>query len=288
MNTRDMQIFIKIADYRSITRTAEDIQMTQPAVSSALKRLEEDIGYPLFTRRGKWLILNQLGRSFYDAAKEFLGEIAHVQEGLQVENYHKEEIVIKMHTHSDKLYALLGEYCWAHPDVRIIIRQGDTSQEEKFRHSDFQVLMSQDRDGEAQFLPLEHRSALYAILSERHPLAVNVQLSLQDLHKEKFVFLRNNSPTGMEATYQILLDAGIRPNVSMVTDNNSNKYSAIRWGCGVGLVFENELSLAPLIQDCKLLPVQMPLTVKWLVLAWKQENLSAAGMRFLEYVKKRL
>lgn len=288
MNTRDMQIFIKIADYRSITRTAEDIQMTQPAVSSTLKRIEEELGYSLFTRRGKWLILNAQGKVFYDASREFLGEIAHVQEGLQVDKHHKEEIVIKMHTHSDKLYSLMGQFTEENPDVRMILRQGSANREEAFRKADFEVCMTHDRSLESEFLPLEHHGALYAILPEKHPLACRPQLYLEDLQKEKFVFLRDSTPTGLEATYQICLNCGLRPDVSVVTDNNSTKYSAIRRNCGIGVAFDNELSLAPLIRDCKLVPVSLFLPVDWLCITWKADQLSATGERFLEFVKGRL
>lgn len=288
MNTRDMWIFTKIADYRSITRTAEDIRMTQPAVSSTLKRIEEEIGYPLFIRRGKWLILNDQGKIFYDASKEFLGEIAYLHEGLQIEDHHKEEIVIKIFTHSDKLFALLGEFAKNNPGVRIILRNGDVSQPENFRKVDFQISLSCDRDANAQFIPLEHRGALFVILPRQHAMADKNQLNLCDLIDEKFVFLRDRSPNGMEDTYQVCLNAGIIPLVSVVTDNNSNKYSAIRRGCGIGLVFDNELSLTPFIKDCKLLPVSLPLIGDWLCLTWYKEELSESGLRFLDFVEKRI
>ena len=90
MNTRDLQIFLKIADYNSITRAAEDVQMTQPAVSSILKRLEEELGYSLFARRGKWLTLNAQGQALYRAARKFLEEFSHVREGLYLGDYPRE------------------------------------------------------------------------------------------------------------------------------------------------------------------------------------------------------
>lgn len=287
MNTRDMQIFMKIADYRSITRTAEDIQMTQPAVSNTLKRLEDEIGYPLFYRRGKWLILNEQGSLFYNAAQEFLGEAAHVQEGLRVEDHPKSEIVIKVYTHSDKLFDLLGSFTRENPDVRIVLRQGDVFQKENFRITDFQVLMESDRFENASFLPLEHRGALYAILPEQHPLTKFTQLTPADLRGEKFVFLQDSSATGMEATYKICVSSGIAPEVSMVTETNSSKFSAIRRGCGIGLAFDNALSLAPLIKDCKLVPVAIPLSVDWLCLTWQEGRLSDTGKQFLKFVKER-
>ena len=288
MNTRDMQIFLKIADYHSITRTAEDIGMTQPAVSSTLRRLEDDLGYSLFTRRGKWLLLNAQGRLFYDAAREFLEETAHVWEGLRVGNAHKEELFIKCCTHSDRLYRLLGGFTEENPDVRIILRQGSANQEESFRRTDFEVCMLRDRKPETEYLPLEYQGAMYAILPEKHHLAKLPQLRIDDLQKEKFVFRRSSMQSGLEETYQICLNYGIHPTVAMVTDNNSAKFSAIRRHCGVGLSFDNELSLAPLIKDCMLVPVSLFKPVEWLCLAWKKQDLSNGGERFLHYVKRSL
>ena len=41
MDTRTLQIFLKAVDYQNITRVAEEFKLTQPAVSAALKRLED-------------------------------------------------------------------------------------------------------------------------------------------------------------------------------------------------------------------------------------------------------
>ena len=96
MNTRDLQIFLKIADYNSITRAAEDMQMSQPAVSSILKRLEEETGHALFSRKGKWLIVNEQGKLFYRSARKFLEEFSHVQEGLYLGDFPQAELVFRI------------------------------------------------------------------------------------------------------------------------------------------------------------------------------------------------
>ena len=133
----------------------------------------------------------------------------------------------------------------------------------------------------------EHRGALYAILPEQHPLTAQSHLTMADLKSEKFVFLRDPSTERMEATYDVCLSSGMTPRISMVTDTNTSKFSAIRRGCGVGLAFDNALSLAPLIKDCKLVPVAAPLTVDWLYLTWNEEKLSVSGKQFLDFVKER-
>ena len=110
-----MQIFVKIADYQSITRAAEDIQMTQPAVSSTLKRIEEELGYPLFIRRGKRLILNEQGKVFYSATQELFGEIAQLHGSIHTGNPQKDELIVTNCTsflgHIPKRIRQFGSYC---------------------------------------------------------------------------------------------------------------------------------------------------------------------------------
>ena len=286
MNTRDLQIFIKIADYRSITRTAEDLQMTQPAISSALKRLEEELGYPLFIRRGKWLLLNSQGELFYHASKDFLAEIDHMKSGLQLNDHQKKEIVIKMYLHSDRLYELLGSFTEENPDIRVTLQTGVNTGSESYRTSDFHVLLLPDRDESDDFLPLEHRGGLYAILPVNHPFASYTHLTIDDLRDEKYVFQTVSDSAGIESVYHACISAGFTPKISVITSGKTSKFAAIRKGCGIGLAYDNALSLAPLIKDCRVIPVEFPLKISWLGLAWKPEELTEAAERFLAFAKE--
>ena len=285
MNTRDLQIFLKIADYNSITRAAEDVQMTQPAVSSILKRLEEELGYPLFARRGKWLTLNAQGKLFYRAARKFLEEFSHVREGLYLEDYPREELVFRICRNSDALYALIGRFAMSNPDIRLILQRGSASHQENFRKADFTVSLEKEHNPQKQFLPLEHRAALYALVPRSNPLSVKNRLTLDDLREEPFVFLKNSDDSIPEGAYQTCIQLGFQPKVSIFTDSNTSKYAAIRCGCGIGLSYDNELSVAPKISGWRILPVTTQLNVDWVGLSWAEGRLSSAGRAFLNFVR---
>ena len=92
----------------------------------------------------------------------------------------------------------------------------------------------------------------------------------------------------MESVYEICIRAGFVPDVSMIVDTLSTKYSAIRRGCGIGLVFEDALSLAALIKDCRLLPVSVPMMVDWVGLYWNDDILSETGKNFLSFIRERM
>lgn len=285
MNTRDLQIFLKIADYNSITRAAEDMQMSQPAVSSILKRLEEEAGHDLFSRKGKWLIVNEQGKLFYRSARKFLEEFSHVQEGLYLGNYPQEELVFRICRNSDTLYSILGRFAEKNPDIRLVLQRGCAGQQENFRKADFTVSLEKEYNREKEFLPLEHRAALYAIVPKKNPLSASSRLMLTDLRDQYFVFLKNRDNSIPEGVYQTCLQMGFQPKVSLFVDSNSSKYSAIRAGCGIGLAFDNELSLAPRIKDWRIIPVIAQLNVEWVGISWSKERLTEAGKSFLEFVR---
>ena len=288
MNTRDLQIFIKIADYRSITRTAEDLQMTQPAISSALKRLEEELGYPLFIRRGKWLLLNSQGELFYHASKDFLAEMDHMRSGLQLNDHQKKEIVIEMYLHSDRLYSLLGMFTRENPDIRVTLQLRSHSELESYRTGDFKALLSPDKDESDEFLPLEHMGGLYAILPVHHPFSSYTHLTIDDLKDEQSVFMTVSDSVGIESVYHTCISAGFTPKIAVITSGKTSKFAAIRKGCGIGLAYDNALSLAPLIKDCRVIPVEFPLKISWLGLTWKPEEMTEAAERFLTFAKENI
>lgn len=286
MNTRDLHIFLKIADYNSITRAAEDVRMTQPAVSSILKRMEDELGYPLFIRRGKWLALNAQGRLFYRSSRKFLEEFSHVREGLYLGDFPKEELVFRICRNSDALYTLIGRFAMFHPDIRLILQRGSASHHENLRRADFTVSLEKEHEHQKPFLPLEHRAALYALLPKSNPLASKNHLTLDDLREERFVFLKNSDDSIPEGSYQTCIQLGFQPKVAVFTDSNTGKYAAIRCGCGIGLSYDNELSFAPRISSWKIIPVATQLNVDWVGLSWSKDGLSESGHLFLDFVRR--
>ncbi len=48
-----LRVFLRVADYEHITRAAEELALTQPAVSRTIQSLEQEAGLPLFERQGR-------------------------------------------------------------------------------------------------------------------------------------------------------------------------------------------------------------------------------------------
>jgi DNA-binding transcriptional LysR family regulator len=72
MEISQLEAFVAVAEEKSFSRAAARLLRTQPAVSQAIKRLEEWAGAPLIDRTSKSGVLTEAGRIFYDHAKKVL------------------------------------------------------------------------------------------------------------------------------------------------------------------------------------------------------------------------
>ena len=73
-----LRVFLVIAEERSISRAADVLQRTQPAISTALKRLEQNIGSKLVLRSATSFELTDAGSLLHRECKEVFNTICHI------------------------------------------------------------------------------------------------------------------------------------------------------------------------------------------------------------------
>ena len=67
--------FHTVAKHNSFTKASEELNLSQPALSRSILRLEEEIGVPLFERKSRGVVLNQYGKVFLSHANQVLSEM---------------------------------------------------------------------------------------------------------------------------------------------------------------------------------------------------------------------
>jgi DNA-binding transcriptional LysR family regulator len=70
---QQIRYFLSIQEHGSFSRAARECQVSQPALTASIKKLEGEIGSPLFYREGKRLVLTQLGRLVQPALEQAVG-----------------------------------------------------------------------------------------------------------------------------------------------------------------------------------------------------------------------
>ncbi len=77
MELLQLRYFLTVAELQHITKAAEALYITQPALSRSISRLESSVGVPLFNRVGMRIELNKSGQIFYDYAKRAIDLLDH-------------------------------------------------------------------------------------------------------------------------------------------------------------------------------------------------------------------
>ena len=74
-----MRHFIKVAEYENFTKAADQVGMSQPAISRSIARLEEELGQPLFERQTRRVVLTDAGTLLLARAQQILSLVADVK-----------------------------------------------------------------------------------------------------------------------------------------------------------------------------------------------------------------
>lgn len=72
MNLKQFEYFIKVAENKNFTRTAEEMFISQPALSQQIRSLEDEFGFPLLYRTNKMVELTPAGEFFYSQMKDII------------------------------------------------------------------------------------------------------------------------------------------------------------------------------------------------------------------------
>jgi len=80
MNLRDLHYLIAVADLRSFVQAAEHCHISQPTLSTQIKKLEDRLGVQIFERSNKRVLLTEAGEHIVDKARQVLQQVDHINE----------------------------------------------------------------------------------------------------------------------------------------------------------------------------------------------------------------
>src|SRR5690349_21149934 len=121
---RELRQFLEVANRRSISRAAEVLNLSQPALSRALQKLEASYGAPLFIRNGGGVALSPYGLALYIRAVRVLPALDEAREEIE---HLRGRALAKIHVASGDLWGLvilpgvIKQFAQTHPDVVVHI-----------------------------------------------------------------------------------------------------------------------------------------------------------------------
>jgi DNA-binding transcriptional LysR family regulator len=193
-----LEVFLTVAREGSFSRAAEKLYRTQPAVSQAIRKLELDIGEPLFDRSSRNGRLTDAGLMLHEYAEKLLNLRVEARAALkELRELHKGKLAIAANEFTC-LYLLepLEDFRRLYPMIKVTVQRSLAS-----RISDYVVKHGAEL-GVISFNPEEpmlrsvvvYRDELAFVVHPRHPLAAAKQVSIRQLGAESFVAHNVPSP----------------------------------------------------------------------------------------------
>ena len=191
MELYSLQVFLAIAAEKSFSRAAEKLLRTQPAVSLALQRLEQELGEKLIDRSGRELILTDAGRAVLEYARRFQSleqEMGNSLAELRDNSAGRLEIGAN---ESTALYLLrdIERYRELYPKIKVQIRRSLSSKipgELLDGNLELGVISYDPADERLQSKTL-YTDALALVVSPKHRLARRKTVSIVELSAETFI-----------------------------------------------------------------------------------------------------
>lgn len=191
MELHSLQVFLTVATEKSFSRAAEKLLRTQPAISLALQRLEQELGEKLIDRSGKDLILTDAGRTVLEYARRFESLHREFDNALaELRDNSAGRLTIGANE-STTLYLLrhIEKYRELYPKVKVQVRRSLSSKiPNELLDGNLELgVISYDPNDERLKTKVIYADALAFIVSPRHRLAKQKTVSIADLGAETFI-----------------------------------------------------------------------------------------------------
>ena len=191
MDLSELQVFLTVAREGSFSRAAERLFRTQPAVSLAIRKLEDDLGQPLFVRGARPVRLTDAGTLLRDYADRLINLRDEVKKGLaELQELGRGELSLGVNESSiHALLPALGKFRQLHPGVQIRVHRmfsRDIPHEVLNYRLDLGAISFVPRDPQLQATEIL-KDELTLVVPPKHLLAKRREVEVNELGQENFV-----------------------------------------------------------------------------------------------------
>lgn len=288
MNLQQLEYFKTVAETQSFTVAASLASVTQPALSKAISKLEDELNVTLFERNGRTVTLTVFGEAFLKHSNAALLEIVKGVSVLESMTNLNKEIVSIASTDCIGTYFMpyiISSFLNISPDTQF-----------QFSHKTIFNILSALREGSINFgffdnlemlqvyteitaIPIKKES--YAlIVPKSHPLSNKTKVSLMDLKNESFIVTSDESRDMLLSWGNLV---GYTPRISIQPNEISMLGGLVAAGAGITIA-----PSTPLINrhTFSVIPIKEDIGYKTIYMGWvKDAKLSIDAKNFKEHVK---
>lgn len=287
MELRQLEYLVAVAEERSFTRAAARTHVAQPGISAQVRRLERELGEPLFDRSGRSVTPTAAGEAVLPFARAALAAVAGARQAIDdLAGLVQGRVAVGMVTACPLhlMPATVAGFHRRHPAVEISLVEAGTD-----------VLLADVAGGRLDLVlaglagdppaglatQVVSDEPLYAAVAPGHELASRASVPLRALARHDLIALPRGTG-GRSALDAACARAGVRPRVAIEASDPRVLAAMAERGLGVAVLPDSGW------QDLALLPVVGPELRSRLVLCWRDTGpASPAARAFIAFARER-
>jgi DNA-binding transcriptional LysR family regulator len=290
VNLHQLKIFLMVAKHQHFSKAAEELHLTQSAVSMQIKQLEETLGAALFDRLGKTTHLTAAGRILEEQALRMLGIEREIYQAIEELKGLKRGSVAVGASTTPGVYilpAILGRYRRRYPQISLSYWIAETQQIEQMtlkNQLDFGVVGGHLVEQDLRIEPYL-TDELILVVGANHPLAAETGVKLEALQRLPFILRPKGSATRkvIDETFEKM---GLKLNVTMELRDAESVKRLVIAGLGVTIISKHAVRYEMETGDLVHAPVEgLPLTRQLVVVSRHDKELSAAAKALLALLR---
>ncbi len=287
MEIQQLQYFKTVAKLQHMTRAAEKLSISQPALSKSIANIEQELGVPLFDRQGRSIFLNRYGILFLESVDIILAEYDKIMQefGDITTPGHGEVAFGFIHTLGMEIVPeLMATVPEKYPYMKFSLTQA-TSLNLLKRLEEGAIDLCLSQEIESKLIDIEWvdlwTEELFVIVPANHQLAKRSTIELHEIQDEPFISIKRGNSL-RQIVDQFLKEAGVTAKTTFSAEEMHTVAGFVGAGLGVSLI--------PHIKglehfNVKKISVSSPLCRRKIGVAWvKGRYLSPAANEFKQFL----
>lgn len=285
MNLQQLEYFIAIYETKNFTEASSQLAVTQPALSKAIAKLEEELDVPLFEREGRKIKATNYGEAFLKYAQSSLNEIERGKEMLaDMKNKNESTISIGSTYCIGSVYIpfIISRFLNTNLNAKFSFHTEPQEQVLKDLHSGKIELGFVDNVEQLRKYPeietaLIREEEFVLIVSKNHHLSNREEVWLEELKEEYFIGFQSKDK---KISYSELM--GFTPKIAIEPDDTGMYAGLVAEGVGIAIVLNTSFLSSNRISVIK---IKDTIAYKSIYMAWNREHFMAKStVAFRDFV----
>lgn len=287
MDIRHLEYFMEVARYCSFTKAAQTLYISQPAISKAIKSIEDEFGIVLFDRSGKKVVLTDAGKILYNQAKSIVKSFNNLSSEINdLMNLEKGHIRIGLPPMigSNFFPKVITQFHERYPNVTIqLVEVGAKKVETEVANGNLDMGVAVLPTDEEIFHTFRFvKDSLKLIVHPAHPLAEREVVALSELAEEDFVYFHEDF-TLHDRILEECLKIGFEPHILSKSSQWDFIVEMVAFNLGIALMPE---TICKELTCVKVLSLSEP-EIPWhLGIIWRKDGyLSFAAREWIRMLE---